>query len=275
LQDYVSNLPLGRTAYLGYEVPASSLTQVYRSIEHDPVASGIPVVSIDSYLGIQDSTKFDPFNQLIRDRFLFSIYNLNGDFLAAICFATNTARVLRDDGVQRTHTGIDFIRGNQLLEFVALQLLEIRIDLARNEWSAWLDGVPIFENITFTATGVPLSLGLLAYEWEIVDDYGLLGFEAGDNWMFVADLNVRSVPVPREPFAISSLTRQPDGSRVLTWPAQAGFDYRVHVSNDLNQWQDLPDGVFPNVSADSSLTFTDDSPAPLRRFYRISRNPSP
>ncbi|MGA0846513.1 MAG: hypothetical protein ACO3RV_08235, partial [Luteolibacter sp.] len=30
LQDYVSNLPLGRTAYLGYEVPASSLTQVYR-----------------------------------------------------------------------------------------------------------------------------------------------------------------------------------------------------------------------------------------------------
>jgi len=266
VQDFVENLPLGKTAYLGFSPPASAFTSVYRHVVHDPVASEIPIVEFDSFLGIQDST-----DVLKRDRFFITFYNAGGGFLAALLFDNQLGKVYREDGVARFDTGVPFQRGNQLFGFVALQVLNARIDLVENRWSASLDGVPLFNGAVFNAGGKNRVLGAVAAEWQVQNV-----LTAGDNWLFVADWYVRSVPVGIEPFRISSYTRDDEGQITLIWEAQAGFDYKVWHSDDLTTWlDDLPGSAFPGITAGGQLSFTDANPPPHRRFYRVSRSVSP
>lgn len=264
LQDYVSNLPLGKTAYLGFNPPASAFTTVFRPVIHDPVASGIPIVEFDSFLGIQDSTNGR------RDRFYISFYNAQGDFLAALLFDNLLGKVYREDGVARFDTGVPFQRGDPLFGFVALQVLYARIDLEENRWSASLDGIPLFDSAVFNAGSKSRVLGAVAAEWQVP------GAVAGNNWLFVADWYVRSVPVGVEPFRISEFTRDNEGKITLGWQAQAGFDYQVWYSDDFSAWfDDLPGSAFPGITAGGQLSFTDANPPPHRRFYRVSRSVSP
>jgi hypothetical protein len=268
LQNHVSNLPLGKTAYLGYDPPASAFTTVFKPVNYDPATGLIPVVEFDSFLGIQDSTNTR------RDRFHVSFYNMTGGFLAAICFDNTLGKVVRYDGIVQADTGIQFVRGNQTLGFVALQILTARIDLLNNRWSASLDGIPLFSNMPFTATTEARTLGSVAAEWEIAVTSPFLA--PGNNWLFVADLALRTVPSGIEPFRISSVVRDPAGQTTLTWPGEPGFDYRVFYSDDLMTWRgDLPGASFPGVSNTAELSFVDADAAPKARFFRVSRTPSP
>jgi hypothetical protein len=266
--DFVSNLPLGRTAYLGFNPPKTAFTTVFRPVNFNPATAQIPVVGFDSLLGIQDSTNGR------RDRFYVSFYNIGGNFLASICFDNALGRIFREDGVARFDTGIEFIRGNQLVGLVALQLIEVRIDLVANRWSASLDGIPLFAGASFTASAAPRTLGPVAAEWKVMATSPSLA--AGDNWLFVADWYVRSVPEGAEPFEVDSMTRGSSGDVTLLWQGQAGFDYQVLYSSDLATWHDnLPDTGFPGVIANGPLSFTDPAPLPGARFYRIRRAPTP
>ncbi len=269
LQDFVGNLPLGKTAYLGYNPPSGAFTTVFRKIDHDPVASGIPVVSFDSFLGVQDSTHGQ------RDRFYISFYNIAGDFQAALCFDNTDGRIYRENAVSRVHTGVEFIRGNQLLGFVSLQLLDVRIDLAANQWSASIDGIPLFNGADFAAAGGLQNLGAIAAEWEIAKTSPTLA--PGNNWLFVADWYVRSVPQGVEPFTIESFSREHNGgAATIVWRGQPGFDYRVEHSDNLLTWHDdLPGSSFPGIVDDAPLEFSDASATPRRRFYRVVRSPTP
>ena len=265
MQNAVNDLPLGKTAYLGYASPTSSFTTVYRPINHNPVTSGDQRVEFDSLMGIQDSTTSK------RDRFYFSFYNLAGDFLAAVVFDNTTGSVLSDDGVTVRDTGVEFVRGDQVLGVAALQILRVGIDFDLNQWDATLDSIPLFKQ-KFTATQKPLSLGPIAAEWEISS--GSPG-QAGDNWLLVADWLVASIPPG--PFAVSSLVRNSMGQSVLSWPGHAGFDYQVQFSADLKSWQsDLAGSRFPANGTQGTLTFTDPTaPVPGRRCYRVLRAPAP
>ena len=268
LSNPVQNLDLGKTAYLGFEPPSEALTTVYKPINYDPASGKIPFVEFDSLLGVQDSTSTR------RDRFYISFYNIAGDYLAAICFDNSTGEVFRDDGLLRTGCNVDFIRGNQLLGLVALQVLTARIDLANNQWSATLDGITLFTNAPFTVTGQPRTLGSSAAEWEITKTTPTL--TAGNNWLFVADWNLRTAPLGTEPFQISSFTRNSDGSRTLAWPGEPGFDYRIEHSSDLSTWHsDLPGASFPTIQNTGPLSFTDTTPTPAKMFYRAVREVSP
>lgn len=268
VENFVTELPLGKTAYLGYNPPNKAFTTVFRKVDYDPVIAQVPVVGFDSFLGIQDSTNGR------RDRFYISFYNIDGSFLASICFDNTLERVFREDGVGRFATGVPFVRGNQLLGFVSLQLLEVRIDLAANTWSATLDGIPLFAEAQFTATGATTSLGSVAAEWEVVNVAPTL--EAGDNWLFVADWYVRSYPVGTVPFHIDSISRNTTGQITLIWQGQAGFDYQVLYSADGIAWHaDLQNSAFMNVSSDGLISFSDQNPPPGIRLYRVRRVPTP
>ncbi len=265
VQDPVGDLPLGKAAYLGYETPAGLFTTVFRTFNHDPIASGLPLITFESLLGVQDSTNG------LRDRFHISFYNLAGDFLAAITFDNATGMIRRDDGTTVSDTGLAFLRGDPVLGLAALQTLHVTIDLRNNQWSAEIDGIPIFSQAAFTTTGKTLSLGAVAAEWSVT---GGTPADAGNNWLLVADWLVAASP--REPFEILSISRPSSGGTILTWPTHTAFDYQVFYSHDLTTWsKDLPNSTFLNAAADGVMTFTDSTaPAPATRFYRVRRSPS-
>lgn len=273
IQDPVENLPLGKTAYLGFEQPAATLTRVYRTINYNPIPSGVPRIEFESFLGIQDSTN----NQ--RDQFFISFYDIAGNFLAAINFdntSSNTLlwRGLSDGSVQTVETGVPFIRGDQTLGFVALQILACQIDLATNLWSAQLDGIPLFTEVPFTDSDfAPLTLGSIAAEWELTSPFTAL---AGDNWMLVADWFIHSAPQGSTPFLVDSVSRSPVGQTSLSWLGEPGFDYKISYSNDLHIWfENLPNSTFPDITTTAPLTFLDPDTTPQRRHYRVERTPSP
>lgn len=260
-QDPVADLPLGKTGYLGYAKPNSGLTTVYRSINFNPATSGSSRIEFDSLLGVQDSTTTK------RDRFYLSFYNMSGEFLGAVVFDNTSGKVLSDDGVTVRDTGVEFLRGDQILGVAALQILKISIDLDTNQWEASLDAVPLFKQ-QFTATQKTRTLGPMAVEWEIAA--GAPG-QAGDNWLLVADWLVASIPPG--PFKVKSL----GSPGVLSWPGNSGFDYLVEYSADLKTWKsDLPGSNFAANTTQGTLTFTDPSPVlPGKRYYRVLRLPTP
>jgi hypothetical protein len=261
----VRDLPIGNAAYIGYSRPASRFTTVFRTMNHDPVATGLPIIRFESLLGVQDSTNGR------RDRFHISFYNIGGNFLAGITFDNTTGVVRRDDGLTVTTTGIPFLRGDTLLGLAALQILNVEIDLPNNVWSAELDGIPLFRNVTFNASGRVRTLGPVAAEWAVASEFTAA---AGDNWLLVADWLVAALP--REPFRILSFTRFGGGQSTISWPGHTGFDYQLFYSADLVNWKsDLPNSSFIKVAGDGVISLTDGtSPAPGSRFYRVLRSPS-
>lgn len=275
LQDYVTNLDLGKTAYLGFETPAGPFTTVARPVNYDPAVGGFPRIEFESFLGVQDS------NNGLRDRFFVSFYNIGGTFLAAIVFDNTSANgdVLRwqglaNDAPQVSNTGVPFVRGDQSFGFVALQILRAQIDLVNNTWSAQLDGIPLFSDAPFTDEALaPLTLGSVAAEWELSIPQPAF---AGNNWLLVADWFVRSVPVGVEPFVIDGLTRDEAGETTLSWLGEPGFDYQVWYSDDLESWHDtLPDASFPGITLAAPLSFTDRETLPKQRYYRVVRTATP
>lgn len=266
-QDLIIGGGLGKTASIGFNRPDATFTFVARPIGHDAATTGIPIVEIQTLLGIEDSTNGR------RDDFFLSIYNNNGSRLASIRFDNQSPSAIgsqfgiwREDGLYQFDTLLEFIHG-ELFD------LYLRIDLAANTWSADIDGVPLFTDATFTATTAPVNLGLVAFEWDVA---ALLPSGAGDNFLLVADLAVRSVPTGTEPF-VAGFTRTAGGERTISWPADPGFIYQVEYSGDLIDWfTDLPDSEITAGSVSGTMSYTDPTPGqPARRFYRVRRTEVP
>jgi hypothetical protein len=262
-QDVIEGGGLGKTAFIGFRQPAATLVSVAKPILYSFQPGGLPLVRVETLVGIQDS-----FAKTNRDSFFVSVLNSGGDFLAGIRFDNRPATygIWRSDGLNPDHdTGIIFYRGE-------LHVVGFTVDLPNNRWSADLDGVPLFDNAPFTATTLPVNFGHLAYEWQLGAS-GVAGY--GDNWMLIADLTVRSAPVGIEPFRVSSCCRAADVT-TLTWPAQNGFDYQVEYSDTLATWHsDLPNSAFPGVAADQPLSFQDSAAGLAKRFYRVVRRETP
>lgn len=263
-QDIIPGGGLGRTAFIGYNQPSTSFVYVRRPVAHGFQPGKLPMVEIETLLGIQDSV-----DKLARDSFFVSILDSSGSFLGGLRFCNENATfgLWREDGVNVNETGLGFNRGE-------LHLLRMRIDLERNTWSAvFLEagGVPLFEDQTFTATGLPVELGYVAFEWQLTAPTAA-GY--GDNWMMVADVSVRSAGRGVLPFRFSRFERSGSGSE-MDWPGELGFDYQVEYSDDATTWNDnLSNSTFDGLTADQVLSYTDSSVAG-RRFYRVVRSEAP
>ena len=275
LQDFVAELPLGKTAYLGFERPSSAFTTVARPVNYDPASGGTSRVEFESFLGVQDSTNGR------TDRFFISFYDIGGDFLAAIVFDNTSAGAdtlrgqgMADGSVQSTPTGVPFARGDQTLGFVAIQILYTQIDLEHNTWSAQLDGVPLFTDAPFADPALgPLTLGSVAAEWELD---ALSPFFAGDNWLFVADWFVRTVPKesPRSP-SIQSREIRRVASRSHGRPRRASTTRSSTPPISSTGAVTSRALSYAGISTNGPLTFVDPQAGPAKRFYRIRRTAAP
>ncbi len=255
---------LGKTAFIGFNQPSSTFVTVLRPINYDPLANGTPKIRFESFLGIEDSTNGR------RDSFFVSFYNIAGAFLASIRFANEDASfgIWRLDGTTQTDTAVDFINGE-------LHLLFAEIDFSTNTWSADLDGIPLFTNATFNATGQTLNFGSAAAEWQLASA-GVAGY--GDNWMLVADWSIRSVSPGENPFRIREIDLNASNQPVLQWLGECGFNYQFYYSDDgMLTWKsDLPGSVFSGILVDGVLSYTDETaPVPSQRQFRVVRSEAP
>lgn len=267
LEDFIPELPLGKVGYLGFEEPASLLTTVAQQIDYTP-APADGYIEIESFLGVQDSTNDQ------QDQFFVSFYHSDGTFLAAIVFdnTSETGNLLRwkgglDGAVTEAETGIQFIRGDQILGLISLQILRAKIDLNNNTWSAWLDGIPLFTDEVFTDPDLgSLDLGSIAFEWELA---GHAPAQAGDNWLMVADLLVECLPQESSELHFE-ISLSESGCACLRWQGTPGYTYQVEYSTDLDLWlTDLPQSTFAPDS-ESELEFVDNQ-LTTQRFYRLRR----
>jgi hypothetical protein len=253
-----------KTASLGFTRPGSTFTTVALELGYDPTATGLPVVQIDTLVGIEDSTN----NR--RDDFFVTFYNTAGQRLARIRFDNQSIDafetqfgIWREDSNTQFDTQVDFVHGEIFPLFAT-------IDLENNTWTADFGGIPLFEDAQFTNRAGPITLGFLAYEWDLTAPFP--DFH-GDNFLLVADLTVRTVNTIPVPETTSSFDAT--GTINLTWQTEPGYIDQVQFSDDLETWEDtLPDSTFDNVTTSETVNFTDSTGnLPGIRYYRVRRTP--
>jgi hypothetical protein len=256
---------LGNTAYLGGNLPScTTIITLFRSVNVDPADTGVPVMAFETLVGVDDP------GHARRDDFIFNFYNTNGQSLAAIRFSNQEQYygIWRRDGSNQYDTGVEFFRGE-------LHLLHAEMDLAANTWSADLDGIPLFTNAQFSATGNARTFGSVAAQWDLTANF-VNGY--GSNWMLVADWSVTTLPQGETPFTVRDFTHDAaSNSFSLTWSADAGYDYGVEYSHDLENWtNDLQSSIFSNVTSAGTLSFTDPiAYGASHRYYRVRRTETP
>jgi hypothetical protein len=248
---------LGKTAFIGFNRPKQTFVSVFRPILYNPVTNGMPVVEFETLMGINDSTNG------FRDSFFFTFYNSSGYLLGSVRFDNTDVSfgIWRLDGTNQYDTGVEFIRSE-------LHLLYTSINFSNNTWSADLDGIPLFTGVQFNATGQARDLGYIAAEWQLTS---ASTNEYGNNWMLVADWYVSA----DAPVVIDGVSPGSNGFPVLKWAATKGFKYAVEYADEMKLWTSgLPNSVFSNIAAPTTLTFTESTNA-SRRAYRIRRTAAP
>lgn len=258
---------VGNAAYIGFNQPANTLSAIFRPFDFAPVASGHPIIRIETIIGVQDSTNGR------RDQFFLNIRNRAGAFLAGIGFdnrattddATNP--FIRLDGAGQFGTLENFDRN-------VLHILFIEIDFAANTWSAELDGLfPIFTDVPFSNSGNDLDLGFISYEWQLSASSTAA---YGDNFLLVADILVQAIPVGTTPFLLemrpNSATRQ-----TLSWLTEPGFQYEIEYAPEAGgDFLTLPGSLVSNIDSPSTFQFVDSPPANENgRVYRVQRSVQP
>ncbi|MBI1842609.1 MAG: hypothetical protein HYR88_17360 [Verrucomicrobia bacterium] len=246
---------LGRSAFIGYGRPLTSVARVSRSLGVPAGASLSSVLRFECLLGLSSSVTGGD------DAFALRFYNPAGAKLAGIKFDLGAENygIWIDDGVTETEA-------IALLVADSVQVLSLDIDFASNRWWAYLDGTTVFENQPFTATVVARVPGGFSFDWQVAS---LL--DPGDNWLLVDDLTIGA------PDLRLSIQETPAGTVELSWTSTRAASYQVQVSEDAAQWSNLPGALIVAAAPRADLRFEDTaSTLTSRRFYRaIQIDPAP
>lgn len=273
---------IGNAAYIGGNTaPIASggatlfVRKTLNSQPWAPPGSKEEIVTIRTLVGIKDSTGG------FRDNFEVVIYNNNalsggsGAFpIAGIQFdnsqlnpATlrpwqNIYRYSYDTGAAQMRyvsTGATFV-------YDTLQALEIRINYRANRWSATLDSVPLFSDLTFYSGPQSLNLGSVLFRCQVTSL-----ISPGGNYMLFDDLfiSMESLPAPEPPDIVHSILT---GS-ALRWAQEAGYGYELQWSEEMSLWQSVSGSPSASpVSTGYTGSLTDASSAGVaQRFYRLLR----
>jgi hypothetical protein len=266
IDDLAFNQALGKTAGLGLNKPSRNRVRILTQVAHDHVATGETRIEIETLVSIKDS------ENNVRDDFLFSIYNRTGTRMASIRFDNEAPEAeesdfgfWREDGTNRYDTGFDFIHEE-------LYDLFITIDLQDNSWSASINGIPLFENETFTnaASGDEIVLSVVGYEWDLTSKIPSL---FGDNFLFVGDLRVIS-KLPASP-PVLMVKRNENGALTLFWNGLRNRTYQIEYSDSLseNSWKnDLPDSTFTTAGMSELLSYNPPTMGFAKRFFRLNQS---
>jgi hypothetical protein len=240
----------GQQAYIGYTNGVDKLF-VYRRINFDPLAAGMPSVRFSTLMSIEDS-----FNGEF-DYFQWQVYNISGDRLFVIdfdVFATNVNYFL-DGGSGYIDTGVTF-------GLSVTNTLTVTMNFASNRWSATLNAALLATNQPITTTGKQLTLGDVDALWQLHTPN-----VPGDNFMlfdnYTISAEVLTPGLPPQPHL--TVLGRAAGQTSLRLTGQNGNKFAIEASTNFIHWTALK----TNLISDGSFDYIDTSSAALnRRLYR-------
>ncbi|MGC8829233.1 MAG: S8 family serine peptidase [Verrucomicrobiia bacterium] len=175
-------------AYIGYSPTygsPSGIVLLWRPINYVPPTNSIVIFSV--YMSIVAST--DGY----YDNFGWSVYNSAGIRLFTIDFDNNSLAVSYSlDDNQGLRSADLYFENNSIYQ------MTIVMDFSTNQWSAYLNGVPIAEANPITTQGAMLDLGDIDARWVWGD---LLG---GDNFMIFDEYKIEILTELKPPTVVSS-----------------------------------------------------------------------
>jgi len=252
----VGGQPFGeQQAFVGFYplTNTDGTLNVWRPLNFDAVASGLPVVTFSVTMSIYDS-----FAVTNRDCFRWSIYNTNngGARLFTLDFDNTTTRVNYElDDNQFVWTGYTF---DNAAETNGQYDLAVTMNFADNLWSAWLNDVSIVDSKPITTKSSALNLGDIDAVW--VND--MLG-KPGDNFMVFDNYTVTAQPYP---FRLDTLGRLGNGTFLLRLNGEPSRQYAIEVSEDFASWSPLKTN---NAATDGTFDFADTTASNYNKsFYR-------
>lgn len=247
----------GQHAYVGFTAPAStneSRLEVWKPINFNPIAAGLPIVKFSVQMQIREDTPDDT----NFDKFRWSIYNTQGDPLFSLDFDNLYLDVnyLLDGTNKLFLTGIRFTND-------ATYSLAVTMNFASNRWSATLNNTLIATNQRITTVNAPLNLGDVDAVWIINSPNN-----PGDNYMVFDNYEITaeaiSVPPP-PPAQIRFLSRTTEGWALLRVFGRNGSRWSVDATTNFTHWTALK----TNAVSGTYFDHVDQTATGFRqRYYR-------
>lgn len=244
---------LGQQAYIGFTAPSDreESLNVWRPINLAPIPASQNLITFSVLMQIVDSKngQFDDFR--------WSVYNTNGARLFSLDF-DNSALLISyglDDTAGFVNTGLAF--DNQ-----GFYELEIRMNFARNRWTATLNDFVIVNSKPITTTGAALNLGDIDAVWSIHRPGS-----PGDNYMIFDNYTIRAESGASIPPRIEMSRFQANGQFGFRVFGEEGLNYAIEATSNLTDWQVIrvvtapKDGVFEFQDPDSTKI--------SNRIYRV------
>lgn len=244
----------GQQAYIGFAPPDPGSDQLYvwRPINFNPLAAGLPVINFSVLMRIADSSNTN------YDYFRWSTYNMQGDRLFSIEFDVYALVV------NYQLNGTNSVVTNRTA-FVPDQdyVLNVSMNFASNRWSATLGNALVATNQPISTTAAPLNLGDVDAVWLVYDTNA-----PGDNYLLFDNYRItaQALTVPPVPPArVQFLGRTAEGWSLLRVTGEEGSRWSLDATTNFVNWAYLR----TNTITGGSFDYVDMTAAPLtRRFYR-------
>lgn len=244
----------GQQAYIGFAPPDPGGDQLYvwRPINFNPLAAGLPVIDFSVLMRIADSSNTN------YDYFRWSTYNTQGDRLFSVEFDVYGLVVnYQLNGSSPLVTNVATFVPNQDY------LLNISMNFASNRWSATLGNALVATNQPISTTAAPLNLGDVDAVWLVYDTNA-----PGDNYLLFDNYRItaQALTVPPVPPArVQFLGRTAEGWSLLRVTGEEGSRWSLDATTNFVNWASLR----TNTITGGSFDYVDMTAAPLtRRFYR-------
>ena len=245
---------------------------------YDPVANNKEVVVITALIGIKDSSE----STLLKNRDNFELFILNGSsiVLAAVQFDNTTLGtngspqqlVFRTQSTTGT-TALTYQGTGAYYVYDTMQLLSVRINFRTNKWSAYLDGIPLFNDLTFYSGSATPNLGAVGFRMLFGNAVKISSTNyictGGSNYTLFDDLTVQVDPPSA--LAFSAASKPSSSSFSMTWNAEAAYRYSVYGTTTLSAWTLLTPTAL-TATLTGNLSYTDTTTAGVgKKYYRIKR----
>ena len=245
-------LPFGQQqAFIGYTRLTNSdgTLNVWRPLNFNPVAAGLPIVTFSVTMGLYDSV-----TTTTRDCFRWSVYNMEngGTRLFTLDFDNMTTNInyeLDDDVF--VPTGFIFEREGEYD-------LVVTMNFADNLWSATLNDESIVDSKRMTTKDSALNLGDIDAVW-VNREIGVYG----NNYMVFDNYSVTAEPYP---FWLDTVERLNNGAFLLRLTGESGRSYAIDATTDFVDWFALKTN---SAGTDGRFDFLDTTATNYdRSFYR-------
>jgi len=244
----------GQQAYVGFSPPDAGGDQLYvwRPINFNPLAAGLPVVNFSVLMRIADSTNNE------YDYFRWSVYNTQGDRLFSIEFDVYAL------AVNYQLNGTNSVATNRTA-FVPDQSysLNVAMNFASNRWSATLGNALVATNQPISTTPVPLNLGDVDAVWLLYKTNA-----PGDNYLLFDNYRLTAEPLvapPVPPAQLQFLGRTAEGWALLRVAGADGSRWSLDATTNFVNWTALK----TNAISSGAFDYVDQTAAAVpRRYYR-------